>query len=73
MQLSPKAILRHPWKASRRDWQLLAYHLRDPIAYLLERRKAFDDREVAVATTRMRAYARPQPQRVAEARQAMVA
>ena len=73
IQLSPKPVIRHPWKASRQDWKLIFYHWRDPLAYLLERRKTFDDREVAVEAARMRSYTGAGPQPPTEPRQELVA
>lgn len=43
-----RKTLTRPWRASRLDWKFLAYNLSDPIAYLVQRAKSFDDNEVAV-------------------------
>jgi biotin carboxylase len=59
IRLSLKAALLHPWRASRSDRRFLGYHLGDPLAYMMERAKAFDDREIAVPIERMTAYDRP--------------
>src|SRR5579863_5069221 len=48
IQLSPREIARHPGRATPRDWQMLRYHLRDPLPYLLARTRLVDDRDVAV-------------------------
>jgi len=48
IRLSPWQVLRRPWQASRLDWRFLFYNLGDPIAYLLQRGKYYDDSEVAV-------------------------
>jgi biotin carboxylase len=48
LQLSPRDIVRHPGQASRRDWQVIGHHLRDPLPYLLARTHLVDDRDVAV-------------------------
>jgi ATP-grasp domain-containing protein len=53
MRLSWRRILARPWRASRADWRFLFYNLRDPLAYLLLRRGAYDDSDVAVPVGRM--------------------
>jgi hypothetical protein len=56
MRLSPKAILRRPWRATRQELQLLWYNYGDPLIYLARRQGLFDDSEIAVAVDRMRSY-----------------
>lgn len=47
------------WRASRLDWQFLFYNLRDPLAYLLQRAKSWDDSDVAVPAGEMSSYGWP--------------
>jgi len=47
--------LLRPWRATALDRKFLAYNLSDPIAYLLQRTKAYDDSEVAVPVAEMKA------------------
>jgi biotin carboxylase len=54
--LSLRATLTKPWRATPQDWALAAYHLSDPLIYIMGRRKLVDDSEVAVQATRMQAY-----------------
>jgi biotin carboxylase len=58
VRLSFREILTRPSQASRLDWKFLAYNLGDPIAYLLQRTKSYDDSEVAVPVAQMNAYRR---------------
>jgi biotin carboxylase len=37
-----------PWRLSRTDWRMLGYYLRDPIPFLREHFRRFDDSDVAV-------------------------
>jgi biotin carboxylase len=60
--LSIKDTLTRPWKARPQDWAVVAYHLGDPLIYLLGRRNLFDDSGVAVQAARMQAYQPPSPQ-----------
>ncbi|MGE5271160.1 MAG: ATP-grasp domain-containing protein [Thiohalocapsa sp.] len=62
--LRMRATLAQLWKARREDRAVAAYHLGDPLVFLLgrvARGKLFDDSGVAVQATRMQAY-QPQPQ-----------
>ena len=55
VRLSWRNTATQPWRASRLDWKFLAYNLSDPIAYLLQRAKSYDDSEVAVPVGQMTA------------------
>jgi biotin carboxylase len=46
--LSWRNTLIRPWRAGRLDWKFVAYNLGDPLAYLLQRAKSYDDSDVAV-------------------------
>jgi hypothetical protein len=56
VRLSFSPTLLRPWRASPLDWRFLAYNLGDPLAYLLQRSKSYDDSEVAVPVAQMSAY-----------------
>ncbi|MBV9827090.1 MAG: hypothetical protein JO001_15710 [Alphaproteobacteria bacterium] len=43
-----RVLLARPWRGKAPDWRYLAYQHSDPAAFLLQRAKAFDDRDVAV-------------------------
>jgi biotin carboxylase len=58
IRLSWWNTLTKPWRASRLDWRFLAYDLSDPLAYLVQRAKSYDDSEVAVPAGEMNAYDR---------------
>jgi biotin carboxylase len=58
IRLSWWNTLTKPWRASRLDWRFLAYDLSDPLAYLVQRAKSYDDSEVAVRAGEMNAYDR---------------
>jgi biotin carboxylase len=58
IRLSLSGTLATPWRASRLDWAFLAYNLSDPIIYLLQRAKSYDDSEVAVPVAEMTACER---------------
>jgi biotin carboxylase len=57
MRFSWRNTLRRPWRATRLDWKFLFYDLSDPIAYLLQRAKSYDDSDVAVPVATMTSYA----------------
>ncbi|HEX3864053.1 MAG TPA: hypothetical protein VHY35_20410 [Stellaceae bacterium] len=59
--------IRHPRRASRQDWAYLAYQWGDPLAYLFQRCKIFDDRNVAVEAQRMHRYHPPESAPLANA------
>lgn len=69
--LSAKAIIAKPWRATRRDWRYLAYHFGDPLLYLAERKKLFDDVAVAVEGTQIEAHPSPLSRRRIEPSQAL--
>jgi biotin carboxylase len=58
IRLSWWNTLTKPWRASRLDWRFLVYDLSDPLAYLVQRAKSYDDSEVAVPAGEMNAYDR---------------
>jgi predicted ATP-grasp superfamily ATP-dependent carboligase len=58
IRLSWWNTLTRPWRASRLDWRFLVYDLSDPLAYLVQRAKSYDDSEVAVPAGEMNAYDR---------------
>jgi hypothetical protein len=58
MRLSFREIVSRPWRATRLDWNYLLYNLSDPIAYLVQRAKSYDDSDVAVPVGHMAAYGR---------------
>jgi biotin carboxylase len=53
IRLSLRETLTTPRRASRLDWKYLFYCLGDPLAFVLQRAKSFDDTEVAVPVDRM--------------------
>jgi hypothetical protein len=59
--LSAKATITRPWQATRQDWHYIAYHFGDPLLYLAERQKLFNDAEVAVEGTQAQAPQPPSP------------
>ncbi len=61
--LALRATITRPWQATPADRAVAAYHLSDPLVYLLGRSKLVDDSEVAVRATSMQAYqpAAPRP------------
>jgi predicted ATP-grasp superfamily ATP-dependent carboligase len=59
IQLSPRDVVRHPRRATSRDWQMLRHHLRDPLPYVLARTHMVDDRDVAVEALDTRDDATP--------------
>ena len=56
IRLSAKRLITAPWQASRQDWRHAAYTLGDPLVYFLQRRKFFDDRDIAVQASKMMPY-----------------
>jgi biotin carboxylase len=54
-RLSLRRILSRPWRANRLDWKFLSYCLSDPIPFLLQRTRSYDDSDVAVAVDAMAA------------------
>jgi hypothetical protein len=58
IRLSWSEIVSRPWRASRLDWRFLLYDLSDPVAYLLQRVKSYDDSEVAVPVAEMGGHRR---------------
>jgi ATP-grasp domain-containing protein len=56
LRLSLRKILRRPWRATRFEWKFLAYNLSDPIVYLAQHVKSYDDSEVAVPVGEMSRY-----------------
>ncbi len=53
---SSKSLFAGPWRARRQDWRYLHYKLSDPLAYLSQRCKTYDDRDIAVDAARMIEY-----------------
>ena len=56
IRLSAKRLITAPWQASPQDWRHAAYTLGDPLVYFLQRRKFFDDRDIAVQAAKMQPY-----------------
>lgn len=56
IRLSVKRLIATPWQASPQDWGHAAYTLGDPLVYFLQRRKFFDDRDIAVQASKMQPY-----------------
>lgn len=56
IQFSLRDTVMKPWRATRLDWRFLSYTLRDPLAYLLQRAKSWDDSDVAVPAGEMSSY-----------------
>src|SRR5579862_5216200 len=48
VRLSLGDIARHPHRASALDWQMLRYHLSDPLPFAFQRRRVFDDRDICI-------------------------
>lgn len=48
-RLSLRSILSRPWRASRLDWRFIAYCLADPIPFVLQRARSYDDGEIAIS------------------------
>lgn len=55
-RLRIRSTIARPWKARPQDRAVAAYHLGDPLVYLLGRGKLIDDSGVAVEVARMQAY-----------------
>lgn len=47
VQLSLRAILRRPRRATALDWRMVRYHLADPVPFLFQRSGAFDGRDIS--------------------------
>jgi hypothetical protein len=60
VRFSLRNTLCRPWRATGLDWKFLAYNLSDPLAYMAQRAKSFDDSEVAVPLCEMSHYL-PEP------------
>jgi biotin carboxylase len=58
IRLSWSSILTRPWRATRLDWKFLYYDISDPLAYLVQRTKSYDDSEVAVPVAEMGGHQR---------------
>jgi predicted ATP-grasp superfamily ATP-dependent carboligase len=50
-RLSLRQILSRPWRAGRLDWKFIRYCLGDPLPFLLQRVRRYDDSEAAVEAT----------------------
>lgn len=59
VSLAWRATLTRPWRASGADRAVAAYHLSDPLVYLLGRSNLIDDSDVSVAASLMQAYDAP--------------
>lgn len=59
-RLSLRQILARPWQASRLDWRFVRYCLADPVAFLLQRVRPYDDSAVAVPAGQTRILLAPQ-------------
>jgi hypothetical protein len=72
VRFSLRDAVTKPWRATRLDWQFLFYNLCDPLAYLLQRAKSWDDSDVAVPVGEMSSYGRPRSASSEDVRRAPV-
>jgi len=61
VRLSCWNTVTRPWRASRFDWRFVFYDLSDPIVYMMQRAKSYDDSDVAVPVAQMTACDRTDP------------